>query len=305
MLVALLLLSSVFSPKTTFDDANREAVPKKLTLKEKAQWLQNFITPQRKTNREMSTKHYTTMEKVLNEIKEALGISNTPKFDYNYMIELIGIKLRYGDAFDKKPDIEASSINQPTKDDLQCVDSIAMIQVPQNIPFKDAEVEVTPKQLEKNELDDMTEEQKKKELELFQKVYEAHKKLIENEIREIKKLLEYRREEEEKKKKFEEDHKKREEENKKKGIKNTPKREYKSGVNAQTFLKNAQDRMDEILKNSRALSSCRRDNSPKYEKIVESLGEVNQEINNEIAEVTKEIQKEKEQPLDKKEEKKE
>ena len=130
ILSVLLLLSVCLATETTFDDAATISSTKSSKIKEKGAWLQNFITPQKKTNTEMYTKHWVSQERVRKEIQLACGISNTSKFDYNLMIKLIDFKLHYGNHATKE-EVEAREVKATVKD-IECVDTISRIQVPED-----------------------------------------------------------------------------------------------------------------------------------------------------------------------------
>ena len=130
--------------------------------------MQNFITPKKKSNNEMYAKHWASQERVRKEIKLASGISNTSQFDYNLMIKLIGFKLHYGNHATEE-EVEARKEAKPTVKDIECVDTIARIQVPEDSAIIDASDALQGQTLEK-EIDDfekLTEAQKEKELFIF------------------------------------------------------------------------------------------------------------------------------------------
>ena len=160
-------------------------------------------------NKEKAYYNYEKFTSVVyNDIRAASGrsISNTDRFDFDQMKTLLKIKLTKGNDYpitekDTKADI----------DSVRCITGIGSMIVPEVdsykkvvqemaaeegntidiLDIKEPELPEEGRTLEDmiDERDNMTEEQLQRELDIFTRIYKAHKENIELEIRSIKEFM--------------------------------------------------------------------------------------------------------------------
>lgn len=291
MLAMLLCLGySLAAGSTVFDD--------KPVSSKKAAYQEHIQQKTRKLDDE--EKMYYNYEKftsvVYNDIRAASGrsISNTDQFDFKQMKTLLRIKLSKGNDYPiSEQDLKANT------DSVRCITGLGSIIVPEVDSYKQVAQEMAKKEGKEvdildikdpelpkegrtlediiDERDNMTEEQLQREIEIFTKIYEAHKANIELEIRSIKEYMAEKRKEQEKDKKTK------------------SKRLFKKAGTAALFISKLQLQMKKVIDEEQAknISKCSQGDAHVYAKIVKRASEIKEVIEEDIHEETQEIEEQK------------